>query len=294
MYKDRKIVICVPAGRKRYLEILFPILQKYRTVLDRIDIWVNTLDGEDLAFIYRTEAKDPAFYNAIPLPKGVELSSNKPLWQTVCKFYKFACDIDTVYIKVDDDIVWVDSEERFRRFLDFRIDHPEYFMISANVINNSLLTHMHQRFGTIPYKDAGIVNWNSHCKVGLWSGEFAEHLHKTVWEYAERDGSLTKAMERFRITPEQYVLFNYERIAINWVSWLGEDLASFGGDVPAGDEEWLCKTKAKQLEKPICIFFGFIVSHLYFGPQRQHCEAKTDFLQRYREDAIKELKHQTI
>lgn len=43
-----KRIVIIPAGRKRYLEILLNYLKFYKDEYDRLDIWLNTNNKEDI------------------------------------------------------------------------------------------------------------------------------------------------------------------------------------------------------------------------------------------------------
>jgi hypothetical protein len=50
---------------------------------------------------------------------------------------------------MDDDIVYADLEQ-LPAFLAFRIAHPEYFLVSANVVNNGVCGYFQQQHGAVP------------------------------------------------------------------------------------------------------------------------------------------------
>lgn len=47
-----KVVVCIPCGRKRYLEVLVPWLLKRGDCVDRFDLWLNTDVAEDIEHIH--------------------------------------------------------------------------------------------------------------------------------------------------------------------------------------------------------------------------------------------------
>ena len=56
MYRDYKIVCNTAAGRRRYMQYLFPqVLAAH--ILDRYDVWVNTVDNCDIEFFKLLAAK---------------------------------------------------------------------------------------------------------------------------------------------------------------------------------------------------------------------------------------------
>ncbi|MEE3500636.1 hypothetical protein [Acidiphilium acidophilum] len=70
------------------------------------------------------------------------------------EFYNFYADRydeyrDAVILKCDDDILFFDLD-RLSAFIRFRLEHPEFFVVSANVINNGICAYYQQREGLIP------------------------------------------------------------------------------------------------------------------------------------------------
>lgn len=261
MYRDYKIVICIAAGRRQFMEVLFRAIDPYRSIVDRVDLWLNTLSFEDRNCIKRTAALDP-WYRVVTFPDSHLHINSSILWHTVCKFYKYCMDSDTIFIKVDDDIVYVDDVEHFKRFLDFRIDNPAYFLVSANVLNNAILTRQHQICGHFS-SEPGLVKDHSHDKLGMYDGKFAEGLHRQILANGRPD------LRKFDFEKE-IVLSDYRRICINWIAWFGTEFARFGGEVPKEDELWLTTEKPKELAMPIAVCPDFVVIHLAFGPQHKH------------------------
>lgn len=60
-------------------------------------------------------------------------------------------DRGKLYIKMDDDLVWM-ADDTIPRIVTTKIAHPEYLIVSANVINSPLMGWMHYHMGAIhPY-----------------------------------------------------------------------------------------------------------------------------------------------
>ena len=108
MYKGYKIVCVTPAGRARYMKILLPYILSSPYV-DEYHIWVNTPNPEDVKFLRICNErfrKVKLIHLEGETPKGVD---------TICKFFKTAIVSDTIYIRFDDDIVFIE-EGFFERF----------------------------------------------------------------------------------------------------------------------------------------------------------------------------------
>lgn len=191
--------------------------------------------------------------------------------QSICSFFKNCIDKNTVYVRFDDDIVMIDDVDSFKKFLKFRVDNPQYFMVYANILNNSVLAHLHNRFGTLN-TDHGFAAHNCMDDTGWKDPKFAENIHRQVLE--------KKDLSYFHFN-KVWVLHDYERVSINCISWLGEEFAQFDGVVGDDEEQWLASDKPSQIKKPNVIYGEFTVVHYAFYTQREHID-KTDILSQYK------------
>ncbi|KAK4943595.1 hypothetical protein LTR10_016890 [Elasticomyces elasticus] len=56
-----------------------------------------------------------------------------------------------IYVKIDDDVVWM-ADDAIPRIVTTKIQHPEYLLVSANMINSPLMGWLHYRAGAVhPY-----------------------------------------------------------------------------------------------------------------------------------------------
>ena len=264
MYRDYQIVLCIPCGRRKYLEVLLPALQHLRDCIDVCEMWMNTLNEKDREFCLSCCDVYPGWLKTVDL----NVIPTKEAWRTVHPFYRHCCDSNTVYIKCDDDVTFVDRVDAFHAFLDFRIDHPEYFLISANIVNSPVCTHFHQAAGLLPgLKRKVAYDWQD--RYGM-SGRVAESAHMSL---------IANGPAAFYM--DDVTFDNFERFSINFVSWLGEDFAAFSGDVPEVDEEWLTTTKSRAIGRKNIIFGNFVIAHFAFGKQRAHMDG-TNLLEDYK------------
>ncbi len=101
MIDNYKVVVNTAAGRRRYMQYLIPQVVAC-DVVDRYDIWVNTNDMTDIAFFQRCAEHFPKI-NLVYQPDGVVTGI-----RSINAFYKNCVDQDTIYLKLDDDIVWLE------------------------------------------------------------------------------------------------------------------------------------------------------------------------------------------
>lgn len=267
MLDGKRVVVVTPAGRRRYMAILVRHVLRLAPVVDEYRVWVNTSDPEDISYLESLPAQcPPGFVTVERLPAGASVQG----MSSIHHFFRNCTDENTVYVRFDDDIVFIDDLEAFTAFVRYRISHPEPFLVYANILNNAVVSFIHQRVGTL---DLGDYDIRYHCMDSLgWSSpECAAALHAEVLPALE--ATPPGGLERFRLPGFEPVFEGYERVSINCISWLGSDFASFGGEVGCDEELWLSCTRPAETERPNVMYGGFVVVHFAFHTQRAHLEA---------------------
>jgi hypothetical protein len=162
---------------------------------------------------------------------------------------------DDVIVKCDDDIVYFDLD-RFAEFVKFRRNHPEFFLVSANVVNNGVCAYFQQADGIIPESEGAFELPPGGLCGALWEkGKKAERLHRLFLDDPAR----------FAAARREPIVWN-QRISINCIALLGADLPLIP-DVMHDDEHELCYGVRKRARRFNCIYPRFVVSHLSFWKQ---------------------------
>ena len=130
MYNNFKIVCNTAAGRRRYMQYLLPPILA-SDIIDRYDIWINTVDTCDIEFFKLIAQKYPKV-NLVWQPDGIVDGIN-----SINAFYRACVEEDMIYLKMDDDIIWTEPDF-FEKMVAFRVNNPGYFLVSPMVINNAL------------------------------------------------------------------------------------------------------------------------------------------------------------
>lgn len=173
----------------------------------------------------------------------------------------------SVFLKLDDDIVFL-APDRLAAFVHFRVAHPEYFLVSANVVNNGVCAYFQQLRGAIPraLMDLPYPPWGFCGR--LWErADLAERLHDFFLDDPGRFD-----LEGVDIAPD--------RLSINCVAWLGSDLDALAG-VGDDDEQDLSVTIPRRLQRRNAIFQPMVAAHLSFFPQEAGMDVAR-LLDRYR------------
>jgi len=284
MFQGRKVVICVPSGRYRYMRILLPYLlsSRHADVIDEIRLWVNTDVGSDLEYFIRMEKTYPKIKRVLPLGQ-----LNKALYDakrdhyqyndSIYRFYNACIEENTIYVKIDDDICFV-HDDFFKHMLQAVIDREEQnFACVGNVFNIPYTSKLQQDRGTLDDK-LGHSTGDPRCPIACTNGEFAAHIHKSFLRFVEEED-----VESLYFT--SHYLSGRQRIGT--MAWTGENFQQFGGKVGPRDEVELTTRIPEMLLKPIWIVGDAVISHFAFSHQRAVLEDQTNILGRYLALSIK-------
>ena len=256
MIDGKKLVCVTPAGRLRYMRELVPFILS-EPMVDRYDIWANTSDPADLAFIDSLTVFDKV--RVLPRP---QMDGSRFL--TIHTFFRHSHDEDTVYIRFDDDVVYVE-EGTIPRLARYRLDHPEFFVVTPVVVNNAVISSLLQARGILPVSPK--VQPDCLDPVGWQSSEFAVSL----WE---RLLGLIRSGRVADLHTDDTVL-GFNRFSINCISWLGSAFAEFDGVVDPHEEFDLTVTKPAQRNLSNGLYGGAVVGHFAFYSQRDEMDKST-------------------
>ena len=265
MIDNFSVCLTIPAGRQRYMELLIPQLLREKG-WDELQIWVNTADPADLAYINHLPSLDRRI-RLLTLPDGVEPDK----FHTIHHFFKHCIDPDTVYIRMDDDVVYLEPGS-ITKLARFRIQNQRPFLVFPVIVNNAVITHILQVLGRI--RISRYVPPQCMDPIGWRNPELAEALHRIFLQSLEKG-----VLSRFKFRSRPIAL---SRMSINCISWLGKEFARFGGVLGSTDEEeWLSVIRPTELGVANAIFGEVVMAHFAFYPQREHLHT-TDILERYR------------
>lgn len=265
MYNDYRVVVNTAAGRRRYMQYLIPYVVS-SGIVDRYDIWVNTHNGADIEFFEQVAAQFPVV-NLVWQPDGV-VNGNA----SINAFYKDCVESDTIYFKLDDDIIWMEPG-LIEKMVKFRLDNPHYFLVTPLVINNALSTYLLEMDGKIKL-DAYYNSSASH--PFLWrSGIFARELHEWFLDKYLKTGK----WDTLHVGRKE---MGMTRFSINAVLWFGDEMRKFGGVVPGDDEEFLSCIYPTQRGISNAWNGDAIAAHFAFFTQREQLD-KAQILEKYGE-----------
>lgn len=262
MHRGYEVIVCTAAGRRRYMRYLIPYILDCN-IVDRYDIWVHTHNCADIEFFKRLAAKYSKI-NLVWQPDGI-VGGN----ETINAFYKQCVADDTIYFKVDDDVIWMEKDA-ILKMVEFRIDNPDKFLVSPLIVNNPICSYLLQVYGKLPMRQYQMANPLGNV---FWkSGEFAEELHNWFLE-----NNFSSNIEKLHVGP---CPIGVNRLSINAVMWFGKEMAKFGGVVPGDDEEFLSCIYPTRNGLVNSVNGNCIMVHYAFFTQRTFLDS-TDILSRY-------------
>lgn len=185
-----------------------------------------------------------------------DTSTPMPYWHAYAYYAQHLKEFeDDVFLKCDDDIVYMDLKG-LAGFIEFRRRHPQYFVVSANVINNGICAYLQQRAGSIPASVGEFENPPGGFGGTLWkSAEKAAALHDFV---------LAQPLPHLPLPAE--VMEWDQRQSINFIAWMGRDIQHLALG-PCDDEHAVTVALPAFLNRKTAVYSNFTVSHLSFGPQ---------------------------
>lgn len=223
----------------------------------------------------------------------------------LAKFYSICQDPDTVYLKIDDDMVYLADEaipEMVRERLRNRCG-----LVSANVINHAILSAVHQDIGAIrnffPGEDASRP-WirndevlpimaiekksQSQCVWSTW--ECGAWMHESFLSRLADDTACAYDFGWHDFHASGHGTFNggrffplpHTRWSINMIAFKMEDVADAEPESLAEDDEKeLSVVHPARLEKRSCAVGSALAAHFSYSRQEDGLVENTKLLERY-------------
>lgn len=286
MFQGQRVVVCIPSGRKRYLRCLIPyLLDKRADIVDEVQLWVNTDVDEDLAFLQELETRfaprikrvtvlnklRPAVYN--------EERKHVQYNDTICHFYRSTVEKDTLYVKLDDDMVYVHPDFFPNLCAEALKERERCYLFICNMFNVSMTTKIHQGAGVVS-TEQGTCTGDLRCPVACTDGRFAVFIHERFLDMYAHDELAKLSFESFDVRGRQ---------RIGAIAWFGEMFTVFKGIIDSADEKYLTQELGKMVApKPMRVVGNALVSHFASAHQLAELEDNSDVLERYRAICVNE------
>ena len=230
------------------MEILSIYIRKLK--VDEIHIWDYTRTKEDEDWLYK-EWKDCIF-----------TVKDKTTFSEYYDYYNRERypEEDTVLVKCDDDIVYIDVEN-FDQFIKKRIEFNHAFIVSPLVINQPTSSVLLYKNGLLNLQDPYIE---------MFSREFAQLIHKKFI-----NGEIKKPSGFIEYSTEGHT-FN-----INFIAILSRDFDVFQHKLFKENDEVAICSLVETFGWKIISDLDFIVSHMAYTAQRDDGFEESELLEIY-------------
>lgn len=284
MIDGKRVVAWTPYGREVSVSILVEYLRREheRGLVDEYWLYLNTDPDQvsDLAYAYQLAARHTSWIRIVERPAGLPFRT--PKQRNTGLAYRYMTDPDTVYCRLDDDIVYL-HEDAIERLVRAKVAMRPTMCCHALMWNNSIVSWYLQQAGVIPY-EFGVVKERFCMDATGWAdGEFAVKIHRLLLERVQAGAA--DSLYLYQDMP----LNLGEQFSVSAFASLGEDYANLpepGVLEPDEEEHWHTVHQPRVIGAPNIIVGNALVSHFTFMPQRRIVLA-TDVLDRYRELAGK-------
>lgn len=275
MIQNKKVVVFTPFGRELTASLLYEYLKRDhdKGVVDEWHLWMNTDPNQqtDRDYAYNL-AKGSDWIKIFERPEGEVLY---PKQMNTGRFYTYTQDENTIYVRMDDDIVWIE-ENAILRLVEQRIVNKFPFIVFPLIWNNAVCSHYLQINEQMPSWWGRVGN---HCMdpLGWADAQFAENIHNLLLKVIEDDEVDNLFMHHSIQLPIAH------QFSVSCFAQFGSEYKKMNGQVNGEEEGWHTITMPYELQRPNMIVPNSLISHFSFYTQRGYLLEKTNILDRYRE-----------
>lgn len=298
MHRGKRVVGFIPWGRQQTASMLVPYLirEHLAGVLDEVMICMNvdrdTSGGfdhrqwSDIDYAHSLVSKYPSLFRIYlcPGPDTPELKGQvpdewfggyrNPKQMNTMRFYHYMQDRNTMYLRFDDDIVWI-HRDAIKNMVDFKLDNPGYLAVFPTIWNNAISSYCLQQWGHLDTK-LGIVQPNAVDPVGWGYPLFAEYVHNVLLHHLDHDH------EDACLTDKIYELGHRQQFSVSSFCISGDEYADVKGVLTWDEEEhWLTQHYTGEVNRCNVVYGMSQVSHLTFFTQREFIWKNTGIPHRY-------------
>lgn len=281
MIDNHPVIAWTPYGRERTVSILVKYLERDHKagILDEYWLYLNTDPNQegDLRYAYQL-ARDNDWIKLKVRPEGSPRLH--PKQRNTGWFYQHCTDPDAVYVRMDDDLVYV-HQDAVQHLVKARLDWEGSVLCAFPIIINNAVVSWHlQQQGRIPGPGEG---WQKvtlpYCMdpVGWGDGAFAVGLHELLLAHIEA-GTVEQLFMHHPV-----VLAPRQQFSVSCFATMGSDYADFtpAGNIGKEEEFWHSVHRPSEIGKANMVVENSLFSHWSFYGQHRELNA-TDLLERYR------------
>lgn len=276
--KTWQVVAWTPFGREETVSILAEYMRRDHAagVVDRWDLYMNTDPDQvaDRKFGYGL-AEEHGWIRAVERPPHEKVLHPKQL--NTGRYYRYAVEENTVYVRFDDDIVYV-HPDAIARMAEAKVSSPS-LVVFPIVWHNAVCSYYLQQLGKIP-REFGVVK-DAYCMdpVGWADGEFARKIHELLLGHIEA-GTVEELFLHHDIQLPMGLQFSVSCFAA--LSDAYRAMKPMGHLDYYEEEAWHTIHRPPKIGHPNMITGNALVAHLSFLHHTHYIRRETDILPRYR------------
>jgi hypothetical protein len=279
-----RVVPWTPYGREETVSILLEYMRRDHAA-GVVDEWILYMNTDD----HQQSDRDYAYHLAETYPwiRTVERPSHLPVkhpkQMNTGHAYLYFLDPDTVYIRFDDDIVYV-HEDAISNLVAARIQAGDRSIVAFPIIWHNAVCSWHlQTHGKIPHS-YGVVG-APYCMdpVGWADAKFAERIHNLLLEKIH-ENRVHDLFLHHTVQLPVGLQFSVSCFAATSDLYRNLPEPGFLGH-HAEEENWHTVDYPNRTGLPNFIVPDALVAHLSFFPHSDYIRRETDILPRYRHEA---------
>lgn len=300
-----KLILITFAGKKCHLEILFKYILKYKNYIDEYKLFVATSIEEDIEYMKMfSENNEFVTLEYYKESNGDIVTDKNRIWDYA---YSLCQEEDTIYLKLDDDIVYVE-ETLFTDFIKYRETSTAPLLFPV-IINNVYFSNLFSQnnipisnlkgnmINTWPntYKNIKSIVEDNKCNTELKIGKITK-LNEVLCPVAWGNVNYCVNLHNFFINKlktntindlylENHIVPNKFPVSICCCSWRGKDLKQITNQIGKvfDDEPWWTIWMPTWLNTDNEVYGKTIVSHYSYYKQRELGLDNTDILNQYKD-----------
>lgn len=258
-----KVIATTPCGRVRYMRHLVAFMHREHE-RGRIDEWC--LFHNPIKEKLQSEAELGLADRIVAALGPWVRVFRDPVYgggHRISRFFKYFTESNCVYLRLDDDIVYID-EQAIPRLIHYRIAHPEPYLVVPTIVNNVRTSYHMQQAGIVPL-EWGKINNDMLDPIAWKDKDYVINLHKKALQ-AIRDGSLVK---EFTLPTGDFLDFESGYLSINCFAMRGDDLMAIKDNVPEDEERFFALWQPHRTRRQNARVGDAVVCHFAYHTQTQ-------------------------
>lgn len=281
MINGNRVVAWTPYGRKETMSILYKYMVRDHEagIVDEYWLYLNMDPDQhqDLLFAQWLASSYP-WIKLKERPPHERVLHPKQL--NTGKFYQYAVEPNTIYIRLDDDIVYV-HKDAMARLAAAKGVSPATVCFPI-IWHNAICSFWLQNMGKIPLEYGRVRDAYCMDPVGWGDGQFAEKIHRLLLDHIKAD-AVDELFLHHDVQLPLGLQFSVSCFAAHSDLYRGLENP---GHLPYEEEEtWHTIHETHRSGKANIIIGNALVAHLSFFPHTDYIRRQTDILDQYREIA---------